>query len=85
MKDTLANLLSLQQELREINKLNELAFFIAHQSKVVIDYQRALVWSSWQNKHIQIKSVSGITRLNKTSPYQISAITAVPSTNLEPK
>ena len=51
MKDTLANLLSLQQELREINKLNELAFFIAHQSKVVIDYQRAIVWSSWQNKH----------------------------------
>ncbi|WP_192482929.1 MULTISPECIES: efflux RND transporter periplasmic adaptor subunit [Cysteiniphilum] len=73
MKDTLANLLSLQQELREINKLNELAFFIAHQSKVVIDYQRAIVWSSWQNKHIQIKSISGITRLNKTSPYQLSA------------
>lgn len=61
MKDALANLLSLQQELREISKVNELAFFIAHQTKLLIEYQRAIVWSSWQNKHINILSVSGVS------------------------
>jgi hypothetical protein len=74
MKDALANLLSLQQELREISKVNELAFFIAHQTKLLIEYQRAIVWSSWQNKHINILSVSGVSRLNNTSPYHISSI-----------
>ncbi len=73
MKDVLANLLSLQQEMREIHTLNELAFFIAHQTKLVAEYQRAIVWNSWQNKNIKILSVSGITQLNGTSPYQISA------------
>ena len=73
MKEALANLLSLQQELREINKVDELAFFISHQTKLITNYQRAIVWSSWENKSINIMSVSGITQLNKTSPYQISA------------
>ncbi|MDA0911432.1 MAG: efflux RND transporter periplasmic adaptor subunit [Proteobacteria bacterium] len=74
MNDTLADLLSLQQEMREIKKLNELAFFISHQTKMVIDYQRAIVWSCWQTKGINVLAISGISRLNKTSPYQLSAM-----------
>lgn len=74
MKDVLANLLSLQQEMREIKKLNELAFFIAHQTKLIINYQRAIVWSCWQDKHINILSISGIARLTTTSPYHLSSI-----------
>ena len=73
MKDILANLLALQQELRAIDKLNNLAFFIAHQTKLIFHYQRAIVWSSYQKKNINIRSISGITQINKNSPYQIAA------------
>ena len=73
MKDILASLLALQQELREIDKLNSLAFFIAHQTKLVTHYQRAIVWSSYQKKNIVIRSISGIAQINKNSPYQLAA------------
>ena len=70
MNQPLANLLSLQQELREQININELAFFIAHQTRMITSYQRAVVWSSNNNKHISIHSISGVTQLDKYSPYQ---------------
>jgi multidrug resistance efflux pump len=73
MKDALVNLLSLQQEMREIKKIDELAFFISHQTKLIMPYQRAIVWRCWQNKQISILSISGVARLNKNSPYHLSA------------
>lgn len=70
MNQPLANLLSLQQELREQININELAFFISHQTRTIMNYQRAIVWSSNNNKHISIRSISGRIQLNKYSPYQ---------------
>ena len=71
VQDVLLNLLSIQQALNKIKKLHELAFFISHQTKSVIDYDRAIVWSVNHWDHPHVLSVSGVTQLDRHSDYQI--------------
>lgn len=70
MNETLATLISIENELREQKTLAELAFFIAHQTNLLFPYKRGIVFTCYQNQFINIESISGIVELDKQSPYQ---------------
>ncbi|WP_119344699.1 efflux RND transporter periplasmic adaptor subunit [Facilibium subflavum] len=71
MTDVLVSLLAMQQELRGIKKLDELAFFITHQTRTIVPYDRSVSWSCYGAKYIHVRSISGVTQLNKHSNYQL--------------
>lgn len=74
MSDIITTFLSLEKILRKQKTLPELAFFMAHQTKKIFSYEKAIVWSSIDDKKIELLSVSGVTQLDKFTPfYQVTA------------
>lgn len=70
MNEALADLLSLQAEVRKQQSIKALSFFICHQTHVFFNYQRSFVWSCINTQFINIESISGIVELEKQSPFQ---------------
>lgn len=69
--EALAKLLSLEHTLREIGTLNELAFFIAHQTSEVIAYEKAVIWQNHRLNYVEIKSFSNLSDVDNHSEFSL--------------
>lgn len=67
--ESLATFVSLQRQLRKKNSFAEAAFFMAHQTYKIFNYERAIVWSSIDEHDINLLAVTGVTQLEKTAPF----------------
>ena len=61
--------LEFQRNLRQQLTLNELSFFIAHESSIVLDYDSIVVWSCKEGKNFKLRSISGVTQIATRSVY----------------
>lgn len=77
MNETVSHLLSLEQAVRGKESLDELAFFVTHQTRIVYPYQKAIAWSGVGGRGITIESISNLSELDQHSPYVHSVVTVI--------
>jgi len=69
MSEQLATLLSLDHNARSFSSLDELAFYIAHNTREIVAYKTAAVWSSFKLRPSKILSISEISQVNQDSQF----------------
>jgi hypothetical protein len=69
MSEMLLNIISLQQAVLEQTSLKSLAFFMAHQTRLICAYDNAVVFSCYRLRFITIESVAGGVVIDKNTPY----------------
>ena len=68
MKD-IAQLLQLEENCRNSENLTELQYTIVNETRNVLDYNKAVLFSSEGSSKLKVKTISDISIVEKTSPY----------------
>jgi hypothetical protein len=63
------NTLVFERSLRKQLTLNELSFFIAHETSVFLDSDMIAVWSCKGGKNLKLRSISGVTQIETRNVY----------------
>jgi len=71
-KDPILNLLSIYQAMQSIPDSNELAFFMTHQSKLLMPYRLAVAWDGFDHHDIKILSITGLPEVDNNTPVPLA-------------